>query len=785
MLAALIVPAAIMMLVAPALAQDIGFLTPGGREKAAVRVDWGYGGVMRAERASPVVVWVDASEPLAGVVRLTYQQDATQPLVVERAFAATPGRPAPVLVPITLPTSPDEVELEVLDQRGRVVLSRVFGVGGRATEPLPELAYAEQLLIGVVGEERLPEWFRIREERLEGNLARWINEATLIEQTITGSSWQMNERREVSEDDPLDIRVITLDTAIVESWMDLDGLDAIVVRPGAGIPPRVRGAITTWARSGGTLYVLADRAGASWRDWIAPGVDPITLDDPHEHALPGSLREHLLDLQRRETDRNDESPGAASTADISMDGEGQPGEIANVKVPSVHTPASSQVRLRPEDIAGLTPGENVAGRAIRITPDGDRLGWRELDGWRVDDGMLAVEGSLGLGRVVVLGADPARGVRTLSAFGAAAAWEYAFDPVVRERRAFIKEGRDRGLWWKPPSGETEAQRKGIERVVNESIERPPDALAVLVLVGIVLAIMTLGMGPVDMFVLKALRLRHRSWLTAFGWITLASLGAWLIPMMASATDEASSVTRVALVERESPFDVDAARDTAPVSAWRTEILTAFARGPGSFELGAGDRLWRGVSPNQDYGSRRSGRLDPMRLAIIGAGEDREMRPRPVTLGMWGVRSAMSRGIDDAASLATIVRAGVIGGDEVEVAIDIADGWTLEAAAVDGRPAIIEPGATHVIRARLGDASGARMPEWTRGIAQVAERPDEGHKPGRTLELALTRSDEESGVRNVRRVLLRARIVGLEPIATPMDSRETSPEANEAAEEHTP
>jgi len=173
------------------------------------------------------------------------------------------------------------------------------------------------------------------------------------------------------------------------------------------------------------------------------------------------------------------------------------------------------------ELGELRDNGGGSARPITLSDDAERLGWRV----HAPDPALATamaDGPVGLGWAVVLGGAPAGA--TASRESAASAWGLVLGELLDDRLAALALQQDR-YWWAYSSP------AGIDAALD-AIAHDLGAGAGVhtwpVLTG--LAILALLLGPVDWFVLKRLRLRHRSWLTALGWIGLASGLAYALPL---------------------------------------------------------------------------------------------------------------------------------------------------------------------------------------------------------------------------------------------------------------
>lgn len=579
-----------------ASAQPMDRLSGGDRDPSIPEMElvFGFEGVFGVGRFAPLTVRLTGGfEPFSGMLTLRYRQGGAQSIASVAAVAATPGRTVEVPLLLALPVQFDALEVELHNHRGRRVLQREYrtGVGRSADSMLLPTGYGEGTSVFVI----------------VGNSPAVLSLNSALQ------SWpsQTQVRRTTVNVTP---NSLPLHDAAYE------GVHLLIVDEQAGreIEPARVAAIRQWVASGGRIFVLTGRTGSAWRTFLpGPTVDAIRVGDLATHGKLGDLDGELDSLRQRLSAAAGGTPTWPTTAEEGDDAEPSPRDDP------------------------FRSASQVVGRLIGVSAAGEMMGWSAR--WTPTDaagalsgrsGLLA-EGPAGLGWAVVFGVEPravpevANSSNELLIFRAAIGKVLSdFDGLQREHIA--------NRWWSGPmpmsveSATTSSAQTEAFGVVLDGIESPTGAI---MFVGIAMVLLALLVGPVDYFVLRRLRLSHRSWLTAFGWITLASAIAYVLPNM---TDRGS--TRLAQLHTldaiAEPID-GAVLDHPPAIAWRTSLvglysstrdLMSIVDRPGvSFGsagvfggAGAGDRrggaasqepaamggVWRGVAPTHAFWHER-------------------------------------------------------------------------------------------------------------------------------------------------------------------------------------
>ena len=240
-------------------------------------------------------------------------------------------------------------------------------------------------------------------------------------------------------------------------------------------------------------------------------------------------------------------------------------------------------------IPGLREELTVRSAAYRLTPEAARDGWwlfgRFGTGVRV--GTVA-SGPVGLGMLTLISIDP----KTAGAEDGdlADSWGSLLDhagPAEHRSTAMANRFGSGATMRSLGSGGSVAEGSAMANMIDGLADVEGSYFALLMAVAIVLGGLALMLGPGDWFILKRLRGRGRSWMTALGWIALASMLVYALPGLVS--DRTASVQRVVMVHLD-PEDQSAAHFvgvTAASSLKRFSIDVGAIPGAGSW--------WRGVA----------------------------------------------------------------------------------------------------------------------------------------------------------------------------------------------
>jgi len=588
-----------------------------------MEVEAGFGGVVLADRLTPITVWVTPSEgavPINGLVEVRYTQDAVQglPISLLAPVAALPGQRSRVQVFGAIPIACDGMEVSLLSPGGRVLASRTLSssasVGDEDAMPMPAVVGTGSVLVLTLAPTESGGSPRSSVRSLEGRAA---DEEPLAEDESAeeAPAWPGMPKVPTS----LEVRVAEVP---VERWpaepVGYLGATCVVVDGSTlrALEPAVRAAIGRWVACGGRLVVQAHSPGLEWREWLGhvePGVDLIEIEPTVEAVMPPELS----------------ALGVRSVARASEQGQ-------------------------------WAAADKVNGRLIRLSDKARSRGW--VVRWGVmggapDEG-FAAEGPIGLGWVTVLGIDPEHVPKILTKAGTSAVWRDAMSTALSQSRIDLEASRTKMQqqpWMSQGSGSPEPGLSEVLQPVNR-IE-PPGTRMFVGIVGL-MGLLAILVGPIDLLRMRAARRRERpmmpTWLTALGWIAGASAIAWVGPT--ALRSGPSTRMEVASIDMgpasasgaESPVS-DVARAAVVGLFWNEQGMTTPETGrleaEGANEDGG---WWRVASVSTPMGGTRRGgaasRLVTPAVSIqVPAGAEGvggEGRLQPVSMRMWSLRAFM-------------------------------------------------------------------------------------------------------------------------------------------------
>jgi len=548
-----------------------------------IELVFGFDGVYGAGRFAPVTVLLTGgTEPFSGTVTLRYRQGGAQSIASVAAVAATPGRTVEVPLLLSPPPRLDALEVEVHNHLGRRVQTLNYRLGATMSGndlPLPNAYSGATSLFVIVGDSPAI---------MSMNLAlqRWHGQVRIQRTTVNVPPNSL----------PLH------DSAY-------EGVHLLIVDEQAAreIEPARAAAIRQWVASGGRVLVLTGRSGSAWRTFLpGPAANAIEVGDTITLAGLADLDAELEELATRRVF----------------------GERPNVP-PSRWPPVTDESETTAQELR-IRPAATVLARPIRLLDIGEAMGWKTR--WIATDSAdqhtrpaaLLAEGPAGLGWAVVLGTEPRFLPDPVNTQSELLVLRAAISNILADFDALQQEARSHGWFSGPIPMSVEsmtsqsAQSQGFQ-VLLEGIESPTWAI---LFVGIAMVLLALLVGPVDFLVLRRIGLSHRSWLTALGWITIASLIAYMLP---NVTDRGT--TRLAQLHTVDMIAAPAEGASAPVPpiAWRTSLVGLYSATrdlltivesadvaartseQGGTESAAAARriappggVWRGVAPTQTY-----------------------------------------------------------------------------------------------------------------------------------------------------------------------------------------
>lgn len=582
-------------------------------EKIEIRsASFGYCDTVQTDRHTFVRLYISSGDkPWSGVISLTTPHDNTQNATVTVRAATTPGLTVPVELPMMLTPNWDRIEIRASDgeeSQRWTLRSNDFSSNG----PLhPPSINQYQCVILTLGEISISRTFPSRtsaggesaSDPLDFLGVEPMNgDGQFAQPLVTGQ-----EAAKPTPPTEPDARRKWVDARAHELWMKTvleqatGGLPVhwqaydsyeLVIAKEADLRKQTRqasAALMEWVLAGGRLLVLLEDAGEAWRSLVPDdlAIETFIAGQPESRA-----------------------PGEALTL------------TASRTLDSVVIGEKSTLRTRPV-------------RALKLTPAGVREGWKvawPLENGGADEGCLAY-GPLGFGVIGFLGVEP-DGLTMLDQEGTLAAARLWRDAVKRVAWA----GEDRqgasvlaNAWWSPSSGPTVSSREALRRTLDDiTVVTPLGTGVFTALFGVMLALV-LMLGPGDAIILKKLRLRHRSWMTALCWVGLACAGSALIPMVVRTGRSGYSVMTVE--------DVRVTGEGRAIAA-RTGIVGIFAGAPLRFAAPehAEGSAWRGVSPTMGMSTSRT--FEPLTMisrevATLGC---RGCEIGEIGVGQWSFRT---------------------------------------------------------------------------------------------------------------------------------------------------
>lgn len=561
---------------------------PPGKAAVIADVRFGWQDAIIAERWNPVRVFLTGGDKgFSGTLITEFNQDVSQGARISTPVAATPGRTIPIDLAAAIPATCGRIEFTLVSDSGREVDRLVYDhlPGPREIQFNPARLF-DQGLILALGATSLPAAFETVPAAAAVAPQFDPSAATPEGEALTEHRWNALKLARLEPD------------GLSMLWPAYDAAAIIVIRTEsiADADPRDIDAVRAWVRGGGRLCLIIDAPGSRWRRWLPDGPegDLFVPEPPARHAPPDALRSIFA---------------AAEEA---------------------------------------TPAPMVQARALRLTPAGRAEAW-SLD-WTLgaeDEGPagagLIAQGPVDFGWVTVVGVEPQACAASYSKPAIAAAWRSILERAFAE---WLRRSPDPELQFVQYMGSTSgadgterwALRELLERLTGASPVGPGVIIAILG--GMLL--LTLLVGPVDALVLRRLRWRQHSWITALGWIATMSVIAYLLPPMMR--------TGPSVISRLTVTDVIADPDAPPghARAWSTGLTNYFASRAGPVELGPArpGSWWRGISAAV---GRADGRrtLPPFSTRIDTGGpggqEIRGAAPAGLTQGQWTYRAFTDNG----------------------------------------------------------------------------------------------------------------------------------------------
>ncbi len=581
------------------------------KPEISLLADFGFSGKIPTGRFAPVRVWVQAAdEHISGVVELEYSSQFGESGRIVAPVDVAAGTSTSVSMVVPMPEWCNKVGLTLRSQSGSRLAETEYSTSPGATAiRLPAmLSSSEEILLSLT--------HRINAAQIAG---RFVS-ASVGWQSTLSKQMRMPDENRVDLDEHmqrLDVMSRTVGvTAIMEqlplSMAGYEGVLAVLADGSSvrGADPRAILAIQRWVLGGGRLVVLADQPGGAWRQLLPPGVpvEAIDISSPIEMPTPGEIES------------------------------------------SAERGVFPRVRCRPMSLSLVA----------------QELGWRER--WSAEDGSLIVEGPAGLGWVTVVSVDPE------SVGAGEETWKLWIDVLTPAIDAIAShDSEPRTLHNAPGWRYRMALGRAMPGVVFDAIGSSTTiGPAAIVLVAIVTVSLAITLGPVDFFLLRALKRRHLAWLSALVWIALAS-GVAIVapsklragPSIASRLVVVDALTPNRALGEGSPHPGQRAMLALPIElrGWNLGLTYFFAGSSDSFVLEEAKGNWfeyvgsmqESVIPRQTsfLQSAQSGGIEAVRRSA----------PRHIMPGIW--------------SIGTYVDAGP-GAPELGVALEESqEGWVLQ------------------------------------------------------------------------------------------------------------
>lgn len=566
----------------------------------------GWAGRIIADTWTPFTITLQGApgiEPMQGSVIIEYAQDATQTASITVPVMAMPDRTTEFVGAVCLPQRCGTVTCRLIDgATGRVLRHAVLSRTPTSTQlELPEIEAPGQPVVASVG--------------AGGGPASTV--ATL--------------------DDAVNLRIRTSAPSravpasrLPLSWAPYSGLTVLAVEADAArdIDPRAMSAIREWVAGGGHLVVIAATPGAEWRSWLPPSAlgDVVTLDEPATIPPPGDLVEALgvaTESTNSNLSRFPAATGRSGRLPAGVHGPPRPRErTGNILDPDDDDASADEPEVSPEADADtpraqtLTPAKSLPARTLRITRAGEAFGWRIR--WRADAappgvawvpapgddtgrgaaGLLA-EGPVGFGRVTIVGIDP----RAAGFPGDLTARKLWTDIAREALNAHTRRAQLSGVDYYNRYGLPSTRASEARRFIMDGLAGIPGGGGAFTVIVIAMLALALLLGPGDALLLGRLRLRHRSWLTALCWISLATAAAYTAPVIGRSS--AIAVGRISVVDTFQPAGAAA---PGAALAWQTSITAVFSDrtmtasilphprpAPDEARSGSPASWWRGIS----------------------------------------------------------------------------------------------------------------------------------------------------------------------------------------------
>ncbi len=551
-------------------------------------VDFGFAGKTPTGKNTPARVSVQAGdEHLSGVIELEYVsgQGLSGRVVSPVEAAAGSNVSVPMVVP--MPEWCERVTLTLRTQDGRVARTVYETSPGSTSIRLrPGLDANEELLLALTS--RVP-MNMLAQRFVDSTISRLPSDADADEAAAgPRNRWASGDQGSRGVMSRV-VGVNAINSELPVAPAAYEGVLAAIVDETSlkDMDARAILAIQQWVLGGGRLVVLVGRPGMGWQRFLPPGVPTDVIDI---------------------------------------------GSVEEIETP-VSLSAGLEQRLFPR----------FSGRLMSLGLIGEECGWRER--WPSGDGALIVEGPAGLGWVTLVSVNP-------EDVGAGAeSWRLWADVLTPAMEAVSTKGDYARTLHSTYSwgSQQEIGRRLPGRVFDTIGRATAIGSAAIMLVALVTISLAVALGPVDFFLLKALKARHLAWLSALVWIAIASGVAIIAPSKLRAGP--STASRLVVVDALVPNDaIDASHPGQRMFAALPMELRASVLGLTHFFAGSSDQFEvdaGGVWFEYSLARRDSvlSRPTTMRQVPVSGGIESVRGSMPIGIepGIWSVKTYIDRG----------------------------------------------------------------------------------------------------------------------------------------------
>lgn len=310
------------------------------------------------------------------------------------------------------------------------------------------------------------------------------------------------------------------------SHLALDAVSLVVLRAEQldTLAARQRMALKRWLTAGGSLVLIANQPANAWSSML-------DIEDPTGQLV--SLRDVRTD-----------TPGLnAAYAELFRGVE----------------------QLTP-------PRTDLPVRTLRLSDRALALGWfiRGPLSAEINSGLVAC-GPVGFGRLTIIGFDPTSAPQQISLPNIAQHYKHLFTKALEliPHQHWDPAARPANQPYRYPSSSWGVEFNARQAAISSLASVAPMGTGIVwafVIFGLALAFMV---GPGDLLLLKSLRLRHRSWISALIWIALACCAGYFIPPMIRASPTTANRLEI----------IDSLRLPEQTFNACTGVSTIFAGGP--------------------------------------------------------------------------------------------------------------------------------------------------------------------------------------------------------------